>query len=571
MKYYKIFLTALLAVIVLLAFSSCNACFHKYTDNVIPPNCTEEGKTVSTCEKCGATKEKDIVPALGHVLDETTYAPDCDSEGYTEFTCYCGFSYVVDIVAPTGHDYEDEVLPSTCEAVGKTVHTCKVCSFTSIDSYVSPSGHSLETLVTPPSCTEEGFTTYTCACGYSYRSDVTSPKGHTLSAEVTAPSCLSEGFTTFTCECGFSYKAEFTKPMGHAYEKAVTAPTCTEIGYTTYTCSACEHSFVTDETDPTGHTTTKSVLAPTCTEEGQTTYSCACGYTYSADVVAPLGHQFVKTVTAPTVSDMGYTEFTCQCGFSYTGDYRFYSEILDNAYAGSDKIVANGIDVSKWNHKTDSKGNFMPLDWQALKDAGVDYVILKVGSTLRDNGTAGGIEPTFEMDYEGAKAAGLDVGVYFFTYATTPSQIKKDAELLLTWLEGKQFEYPIYLDLEDVERESYYPSKIAPPILTEMCLTFFSTLQKEGYYTGLYVSNSFLYSVLQTENMIELFEIWDAHWPADNNYSWNVEKYGPHLGMWQYTDQGSFDAIPDMKFDLNYAYKDYPTLIKSHGFNGFSD
>ena len=111
-----------------------------------------------------------------------------------------------------------------------------------------------------------------------------------------------------------------------------------------------------------------------------------------------------------------------------------------------------------------------------------------------------------------------------------------------------------------------------------MCLTFFSELQKEGYYTGLYVNNEFLYNILQTDNMIDLFEIWYARYPSNTpstwdpddkeSFVWNTEKYGDHLGMWQYTCYGSLSPITT-DVDFNYSYKDYPTLVKNHGFNGF--
>ena len=176
----------------------------------------------------------------------------------------------------------------------------------------------------------------------------------------------------------------------------------------------------------------------------------------------------------------------------------------------------------------------------------------------------GGIETTFEVDYSGARAAGLDIGVYFYTYAKNVSEIKKDAEFLVSILDGKKFEYPIYLDLED---ESL--ADIEPSILTEMCVTFFSILQQNGYYTGLYVNNEWLNNILQTEKMLDLFEIWYARYPKNvTSYVWDVEKYGAHLGMWQYTDKGSLAAIPEIDIDMNYAYKDYPTLIAKLGLNG---
>ena len=241
-------------------------------------------------------------------------------------------------------------------------------------------------------------------------------------------------------------------------------------------------------------------------------------------------------------------------------------------------MLARGIDISKWNHRVNQDGSFAPIDWEALKSAGVDYVILKIGSTPRENGSKGGLEPTFEMDYAGAKAAGLDVGVYYFTYSTDVAGILRDAEVILGWLEGKQFEYPIYLDVEDVPKENYYPSQIASPILTEMCLNFCSILQKAGYYTGLYVNNEFLFNIMQTENMLKLFDIWYARYPSSESYEWdpddvstfvwNTEDYGEHLGMWQYTRLGVLQPIYG-DVDFNYSYKDYPSLIKAQKFNGF--
>ena len=104
-----------------------------------------------------------------------------------------------------------------------------------------------------------------------------------------------------------------------------------------------------------------------------------------------------------------------------------------------------------------------------------------------------------------------------------------------------------------------------------MCVTFFSILQENGYYTGLYVNHEWLYNILQTEKMLDLFEIWYARYPQNvTEYVWDTEKYGEHLGMWQYTDKGSLAAIPEIDIDLNYAYKDYPTLIAKLGLNGLT-
>ena len=121
--YYKILLLGLLLAAIL-CLTSCKVCFHDWVETVISPNCTEEGKTVNECAKCGKVKETDIVPPLGHNYSKSTYSVTCDSEGYTKYSCFCGFSYTVDIVAPTGHVFTDTVISPDCESLGHTLHVC---------------------------------------------------------------------------------------------------------------------------------------------------------------------------------------------------------------------------------------------------------------------------------------------------------------------------------------------------------------------------------------------------------------------------------------------------------------
>lgn len=547
MRLLKILFVTSLLIILPLAVS-CDAefelpCQHaEVSKEIIEPSCTEGGMTVNTCLSCGISFNTDVTSPTGHEFEAEVISADCDKGGYTLYTCKCGESYSSDHTSALEHNYKS--------------------------------------WVTKPTCNEAGYTTYVCyTCDHTYVADFTKPLGHDLKSETIEPTCSLQGYTAYSClRCDHTYQSDFVNPLGHSFDVSVTEPTCTEAGYKTYLCTDCSYCYTADHTDPKGHTFTETeVVEVTCTTEGISKYVCTCGEEYVLTVY-PTGHDFNKSVVSPTVKDMGYTSFSCECGFSYNGNYRFYSEIVDDAYADGDQVIARGIDISRWNHNYDSKGEPIPFDWAALKAAGVDYVILKIGSTERLDGeeALGGLEPTFEMDYEGAKAAGLDVGVYYFTYSTTVSGIKKDAEALLSWLEGKQFEYPIYLDIEDSKSDNYYPSQIAPSILTEMCVEFFSILQAEGYYTGLYVNNEFLFNIMQTENMIDLFDIWYARYPSIDPYVWNTEDviawnqelYGPHLGMWQYSMTGVLEGITG-NVDFNYSYKDYPKIICELGMNGF--
>lgn len=575
MKKFKILLFLVFALAVLIIFVACDSCDHEYDTTSAGPLCEEEVVNSRTCIKCGE-KTDTAIPPRGHDFKVTVKAATCTTSGYTEFMCDCGYSYHGDIKSATGHDYSVKVINPTCNDFGYTEYTCKNCGDSYTGNFIDALGHNLTSVTIAPDCTNEGYTSYTCSrCDYSFASSFVEPLGHEFESITTDPNCMSAGFIQYLCvNCDYYYISDFTPPLGHYLEGVVTNPDCINVGFTTYTCENCDYSYTSDFLSPLGHSYTSITLkGANCTEEGEEKYSCECGYEYTV-TIAPLGHNFTKSVVAPTVSDMGYTEFACECGFNYIGNYRFYSEILDNAYAGSNEVLAQGIDISRWNHQVDSNGEYIPIDWEALKAAGVDYVILKVGSTIREGDTLGGLEPTFEMDYQGAKAAGLDVGVYFFTYSTNVRQIKKDAEYLLTYLDGKEFEYPIYLDLEEAPKENYYPGEIASPILTEMCLSFFSILQAEGYYTGLYVNNEFLYNILQTENMIDLFEIWYARYPNLEPYDWSIDEtmeypFGDAFGMWQYTMTGKISTLVG-DVDFNYAYKDLPSLIKQNGFNGLN-
>ncbi len=368
-------------------------------------------------------------------------------------------------------------------------------------------------------CTAEGKARRVCGeCGDAEEKKI-SPLPHTLTQTVIAPDCKNEGYTLLKCECGYKQKTDVTERLDHSIKNTVVPPSCTENGYTTHLCTLCGHS-------------------------------------YNDTYVEKLGHEFTSVSVRPTVLARGSTTHICHCSFSYT-EYISYSEILPNAYVDQSTVFANGIDVSRWNHKLDANNNYIPLDWATIRASGVDFVILKAGSTKS------GIEPTFEMDYEGARAAGLEIGVYFYTYSTTLDGIKTDVENLISWLEGKKFEYPIYLDLEDPSLEA-----LSQDLLSDMCAAFMSALQAKGYYAGLYSNFNWLTYILDTEEMMSKYEIWYARYPGTSSPVWDKEKYGDQLGMWQYSDSGTIDGF-DCAFDLNFAYKNYREIMEKWELNGF--
>ena len=540
------------------------------------PTCTQEGLAVGSCSVCREAMET-ALPMIPHILTETVVPPTCDTVGYTRYTCECGYTYDGEFVSPTGHELTPTITPPTCTEAGFTRYTC-ACGYTYDGDFVSPTGHDPAQTVTPPACTEEGFTRYICACGYTYDGEFVSPTGHDPAQTVTPPTCTEEGFTRYTCACGYTYDGDFVSPTGHEMTQTVTLPTCTEEGFTHYAC-ACGYEYDGDPVPPAGHELTQTVTSPTCAEAGYIHYACGvCNYERDSDPIPPLNHaNTVDTVFYPTILRDGYTLHTCtDCGQSYEDSFVRYGDIFEGAYTDNTNVLMQGIDTSKWNHEYGaSLEDIKPLDWEALKTSGVDFVILKVGSTK-------GIDPAFEMDYQDAKAAGLQVGAYFYTYATTVEEALADAEMLLSWLEGKQFEFPIYLDMED-------PTllELDGALLTEMCKTFVIRMQEAGYYAALYTNTEWLYNLLDTEWVKENLDVWYARYTTalpedkegftleDDGFVWKdgtTSKPGEtdkRFGIWQYTSDGSIQGFR-YNFDLNYAFKDYASIMTRWGLNGFS-
>ena len=297
-------------------------------DAAVAPTCTTTGLTEGKhCSVCGTvTVAQTEVAALGHTYETVVTAPTCDANGYTTYTCHCGYSYVADEVAALGHKWVIlSAEPATCTEDGFEKFYCENCN--EISTTVIPAtGHNWgEEVVVDPTCTEAGYTKKTCTndnCGAEERYDEVSATGHTYEAVRNEPTCTADGSIVYTCHCGDTYTETITA-AGHTYESVVTEPTCTEQGYTTYTCH-CGDSYVDDYVDAAGHDYTEFVetVEPTCTEGGYSVYKCECGATENRDFVDALGHSYESVVTAPTCLTQGYTTHSCsRCDSTYIDDY----------------------------------------------------------------------------------------------------------------------------------------------------------------------------------------------------------------------------------------------------------
>ncbi len=205
-----------------------------------------------------------------------------------------------------------------------------------------------------------------------------------------------------------------------------------------------------------------------------------------------------------------------------------------------------GIDVSKW------QGN---IDWAKVKAAGVKFAIIRIGTTQ-------GKDSYFETNYNAAKAQGIDVGVYFYTYSKTQAATVSDAQKVLTWLAGRKLEYPVYFDIEDNSLLSGYTKTDR----TNFCIWFNTVIENGGYYAGVYTGYYWLNNYVDAATLRARYPIWMARYL---NSGTDSQDYSNLCGMWQYSSKGSVNGISG-NVDMNVCYTDYPTYIKNNGLSGYT-
>lgn len=206
-------------------------------------------------------------------------------------------------------------------------------------------------------------------------------------------------------------------------------------------------------------------------------------------------------------------------------------------------MMIKGIDISHWNGE---------IDFNKVKKAGYEFVIIKAGGSDKGFYT----DSKFNKNYEKAKAAGLNVGAYYFVGKNFKGAEsgKADAERFIKILSGKQFEYPVYVDIETLE---YRYRDVG----TDAAIAFCETMEKAGFFCGIYASDISGFKEMLVKDRITKYSVWVARYGTE-------PKYMKDYGMWQYSSRGRVDGIVG-SVDLNYSRVDYAKTIKSKGFNGF--
>ncbi len=194
-----------------------------------------------------------------------------------------------------------------------------------------------------------------------------------------------------------------------------------------------------------------------------------------------------------------------------------------------------GIDVSKWNST---------IDWKAVKNSGVSFVIIRVGYRGSTKGQL--IEdPKFTTNIKGAINAGLKVGVYFFTQAVDEVEAVYEASYVIDKIKNYKISYPVFLD---VEASGGRGDKISADTRTKVCKAFCQTIQNAGYTAGVYANKTWL-SEKMDASQLSSYKIWLAQYAATPTYDGKYD-------IWQYKSTGTVSGISG-NVDLNLSYMGY--------------
>ncbi len=200
-------------------------------------------------------------------------------------------------------------------------------------------------------------------------------------------------------------------------------------------------------------------------------------------------------------------------------------------------VFLKGIDVSQFQ---------LNIDWNKVKSSGdADFAIIRAGYGKELNQE----DPYFDYNMQNAQAAGMDVGIYWYSYAYSVEDAVKEAETCYQIIKDYSFNYPVYFDVEEYGQMFNLTKAQLSAIVDAFC----STLEAKGYYVGVYSSASYLQSNIY-EHVLKKYDVWVAE------YNSGIYHYNGHYGIWQYSSTGSVDGIP-AAVDLNYCYKNYPEII----------
>lgn len=201
-------------------------------------------------------------------------------------------------------------------------------------------------------------------------------------------------------------------------------------------------------------------------------------------------------------------------------------------------MAIKGIDVSQWQGT---------IDWKKVAGDGIKFVIIRAGF----GNSIAQKDPTLDYNLKNAKTAGLKIGVYWFSYAKSVADAKKEADVCVKALNGTKLDYPVFFDWEDdslryCKQNGVYPNKA---MVTEFALAFMQRIEELGYKAGLYSNPNYL-NLYFDRNSLKKYPLWIAAWGSTKPTA-----YGD-VDFWQYSESGRVNGIVG-NVDMNWSYTDF--------------
>ena len=203
----------------------------------------------------------------------------------------------------------------------------------------------------------------------------------------------------------------------------------------------------------------------------------------------------------------------------------------DVVEAHKDENTEIGIDVSRWQEE---------IDFKKVKDAGATFVMIRVGAQQGVEGEYT-LDPYFKQNIENALANDLKVGVYFYSYADSAEEAKKQADWVLKQIKDYKLTLPVAFDWECYN--NFNQMELSLFGLNEVAETFLERVEEEGYDGMLYGSKNYLDSIWKYHD----YDVWLAHYTDETDYD-------SHYVMWQLCQDGQIDGI-NTAVDINVLYK----------------
>ena len=344
----------------------------------------------------------------------------------------------------------------------------------------------------------------------------------------------------FRCQCGKTHETLIASKLVDKLEALYTAQNCSKIIVTSgYRCP--EHDKAVGGTSSGQHT--KGTAADVCCYRQD-------GQPISSKTVCCKAQDLGFTGIANITSSYQYTHLDVRTSGKWYGD-----EVYGNGTVTDDFYKYFGMEKSEPETKNLLKGIDVSyaqgvIDWEKVKASGlVDFAILRAGYGKETSQ----IDDQFSLNYTACKQLGIPVGAYWYSYATTVAEAEQEANVCLQIIQGKQFEYPVAFDIEEAR---------CLPQADAISTTFCTALENAGYYTAIYTFKSALESNFSAA-VKNRYDIFLSHIGVQQT------DYAGDYGLWQYSWTGCIPGISG-DVDLDYAYKDYPTMIQNAGLNGFT-